>query len=290
VVTLAWRSAIDRARRATRCLAPLLAAVILAGPAGARAEGDIYTFGVVPQQAASDLAESWAPLLAWLSARTQVNLRFATAPDIPTFEARLARGDYHLAYMNPYHYTVFHRKAGYQALAKERDRKLQGILVVRKDSPARDIRDLAGATLVFPAPAAFAASILPRAALRKEGVAFASKFVSSHDSVYMTVARGLYPAGGGIIRTLELFDPMERNALRVLWTTPAYTPHAIAAHPGLPRQAAARLRDAMVAMADDPVGRGLLARLGFKGIEAADDADWDDIRRLHITDLDAPGP
>lgn len=139
---------------------------------GAYAAGKVYTFGVVPQQATSELADSWSPFLAWLSARSGVELRFVTAPDIPSFEKRLAKGEYDLAYMNPYHYTVFHKKPGYESLAKEKSRMLKGILVIRKDSPIKNLKELNGATLVFPAPAAFAASILPRAALRKEGITF----------------------------------------------------------------------------------------------------------------------
>lgn len=245
------------------------------------------TFGVVPQQAAAELAETWSPFLAWLSARSGVELRFVTAPDIPTFEKRLAKGEYDLAYMNPYHYTVFHKKPGYQAMAREKDRKIKGILVVRKDSPIQDIHALAGAELIFPAPAAFAASILPRAALRKEGVSFKTRFVSSHDSVYLNIARGLYPAGGGITRTFDMIDPATRNELRVLWSTPAYTPHAIASHPRVPAAVRDRLLTALAGANVDPVGQKMLSLIGFKGIEPAADADWDDIRHLRITELDS---
>ena len=159
------------------------------------AAGKVYTFGVVPQQAASEMAETWFPFLAWVSENSGVELRFVTAPDIPTFQKRLSKGAYDFAYMNPYHYTVFHKKPGYEALAKEKDRKLKGILVVRKDSTIKSISELAGSTVVFPSPTAFAASILPRSALMKAGVTFNSKFVSSHESVYLNVEKGLYPAG-----------------------------------------------------------------------------------------------
>lgn len=260
---------------------------LLAVPAAAA--GRVYSFAVVPQQAATELAETWSPFLAWVSARSGVALRFATGPDIPAFEKRLAKGDYDFAYMNPYHYTVFHKKPGYQAMAKEKDRKIKGILVVRKDSPIADIRELNGAELVFPAPAAFAASILPRAALRNEGVAFTAKFVSSHDSVYLNVARGLYPAGGGIVRTFEMLDEAERKQLRVLWSTPAYTPHAFASHPRVPKAVLAKVQEAMLAMTDDPVGQKMLKLVGLKGLETAVDGDWDDIRQLHIREQDTEG-
>lgn len=70
---------------------------------------------------------------------------FETAKDIPTFEQRLAKGAYDFAYMSPYTYTVLHRsRAGYTAFAKEKDKKLTGIIVVRRDSEYQDIKDLRG--------------------------------------------------------------------------------------------------------------------------------------------------
>jgi len=246
----------------------------------------VYTFGVVPQQAASEMAETWLPFLSWLSDKSGIKLRFVTAPDIPTFEKRLGEGAYDFAYMNPYHYTVFHKVPGYEALAKEMDRKLKGILVVRKDSPIKDIKELNGATLVFPAPAAFAASILPRAALRKAGVAFTPKFVSSHDSVYLNVQHGLYPAGGGIVRTFDMLDEATKKELRILWATPGYTPHVIATKPNLPKSISKKLLDTMLNMNEDPSGQEKLKLIGFKGIVAAEDSEWDDIRQLNITELD----
>lgn len=251
------------------------------------AAGKVYTFGVVPQQSATELAETWGPVLAWLSARSGIELRFATAPNIPTFEQRVANGEYDFAYMNPYHFTVFNDKPGYRALARAKDQRIKGIVVVGKDSPISDLNALSGKTLVFPAPAAFAASILPRAELRRQGIDFKPRFVSSHDSVYLNVAKGLYPAGGGILRTLELLDEPVRRQLRVLWTTPGFTAHAIASHPRMEEAVRERILQAMLAMNSDAKGLEILAKIGFKGVEAARDGDWDDIRRLKIQPSDS---
>ena len=240
------------------------------------------TFGVVPQQAASKLARLWSPILDDLGVRTGVRIGFRTAPDIPTFERRLAAGDYDLAYMNPYHYTLFSRDPGYRAFARQRDQRIRGLLVVRRDSPIRDITDLAGRQVAFPAPAAFAASVLPQAALRQAGIDIQAHYVRSHDSVYRAVVQGLYPAGGGIERTFKGTEPEVRDQLRVLWSTLDYTPHAIAAHPRVDPVLVARIRDAMVAMAETPRGAELLAAIEFEGIEPGEDADWDDVRALGI--------
>ena len=240
------------------------------------------TFGVVPQQSASKLARLWTPILDHLGERSGLEIRFGTAPDIPTFEKRLAAGEYDLAYMNPYHYTVFHDAPGYQAMAKARDKRIKGIMVVRKESKIADLTELDGSTLAFPAPAAFAASILTRSHLSGLGVGYEPKYVSSHDSVYRAVAKGIYPAGGGVIRTFKNVEPKIREQLSILWTTDGYTPHAIAAHPRVKSDDFAKIQQALVAMEQDAEGKPLLESIKIKGFETAADSDWDDVRGLNI--------
>jgi len=242
--------------------------------------------GIVPQQSATKLARLWTPLLRYLSEKSGLTLRFKTAPDIPTFEQRLAAGAYDFAYMNPYHYTVFHEAPGYLAFAHATNKRIKGILVVRKDSPIQSLDELTGATLAFPAPAAFAASVLPRAYFRNEGIAITPKYVNSHDSVYRSVAKGLYPAGGGVMRTFHNVDQSVSEQLRILWTSEGYTPHAIAAHPSLPSDIVDRLQRAMLAMHADSEGEALLKRINIEGFVAAHDSEWDDVRSLDIQLLD----
>ena len=243
------------------------------------------SFGVVPQQSASALARAWIPLLNVFAERAGFGLRFATAPDIPTFEKRLAAGDYDFAYMNPYHYTVFSLKPGYRAFAHEKGRRLRGLVVVRQDSPLRQLAELAGQQVAFPAPASFAATVLVRAELQRQGIEVIPRFVGSHESVYLNVERGLHAAGGGIPRTLQAMDPAVRDKLRVLHTTQAYTPHALAAHPRASAADVAALSAAMLGADADARGQAALQGVGFNGIEAASDADWADVRGLGIQTL-----
>ncbi len=263
----------------------LLSTLLLLAVHAVQAEEPAFSFGIVPQQSASKLARLWGPLLQRLGQDSDLKLRFATAPDIPTFEQRLAAGEYDFAYMNPYHYTVFHQTTGYQALARARDKRIRGIMVVRKDSAIDQLADLDGSTLAFPAPAAFAASILTRAHLTASDIDFQPKYVSSHDSVYRTVAKGIYPAGGGVIRTLNNVAPEIREQLRVLWTSRGYTPHAIATHPRVDSNAAQRLRRALVRMDRKAEGATLLRDIRIKGFETARDGDWDDVRGLQLEEL-----
>lgn len=242
----------------------------------------IYSFAVVPQQSASQLAETWSPVLAWLSQHSGIQLRFVTTPDIPSFEKALLAAEYDFAYMNPYHFTVFNNNPGYHALARAKDQRLKGIVVVAQNSLITDITQLSGKPISLPAPASFAASLLVQAELKHQGIIVKPEFVKSHNSVYRNVALGLFPAGGGIPRTLMMMDEAIRNQLRILWETPEFTSHAIAYHPAIPAEINSQLQQAMNQMPQDPIGIELLAKIGFKGFEPANDNDWDDVRRLQI--------
>ena len=240
-----------------------------------------YSFGIVPQSNGSKLSKLWSPILQYLQEHSDINLRFSTTRNIKTFEKRINTGKYDIVYMNPYHYTVSHEKQGYLAFAKAKNKRLKGIIVVAKDSPYTSINDLDNAELAFPSNA-FAANLVPRAVFSKANLTFTPKYVSSHDSVYRNIARGRYPAGGGVMRTFNNTSSEYRDKLKILWKSDGYTPHAFAAHPRVPKDVVEKLQKALLNMEQDPSGKELLKKIRLKGIEKGKDVDWNDVRALNI--------
>jgi phosphonate transport system substrate-binding protein len=257
----------------------LLALGIVLSPA-ATAE-TVYKFGIVPQSSGSKLAQTWTPILTYLQEKSGIALEFATTRNIPTYEKRLRDSKYDFAYMNPFQYTQVHAAPGYNAFANAKDKRLQGIIVVQKNSAYHELKDLAGLEIAFPSNA-FAANLVPRAIFNGFGISITPKYVSSHDSVYRNVAKGRYPAGGGVMRTFNNTAKDIHDDLRVLWTSDGFTPHAFAALPNVPADVVARLQQAMLDMDKDPRGQALLQSIQLKGIESAQDRDWDDVRKLQI--------
>lgn len=228
-------------------------------------------------------------LLGKASADSGVSLMFTTAKDIPAFEDRLIKGGYDIAYMNPYHFTVYHETPGYLPLVTHKNQKLKGIFVVKKDSDITNLNALSGAELAFPAPAAFAATILPQAHLRQLNIPFTPRYVSSHDSVYLGVAKGLFKAGGGVKRTFNAMPEEIRTQLKIVWTTPPYTAHAIAIPPRIPEEVRQRVTEALLQLADTEEGLALLKTIQVpNGFRPAQSSDWDDVRALQLNLLSQP--
>lgn len=248
-----------------------------------KALAEAYNFAVVPQQSAQQLAKTWQPVFDEVYRLSGVELLFTTAPSIPDFEQRLSEGEYDFAYMNPYHYTVYSGAPGYRAFAKSENKRIKGILVVHQDSPYQSLADLNGQQLAFPAPLAFAATVLPRSHLQQADVTYSPFFVRTHDSVYLNVAQHNFAAGGGIYRTFNNMPEEVKNQLRVLWESPGYTPHALASHPGIPSDDREKISAAFYQLKQTEAGQALLKTLGISGFERAADADWDDVRALNIS-------
>ncbi|MCW9035844.1 MAG: phosphate/phosphite/phosphonate ABC transporter substrate-binding protein [Rhodospirillales bacterium] len=238
-------------------------------------------FGIVPQQAASRLAKIWVPFINALSKETGYKIKFATMKDIPTFEQCLAQGAYDIAYMNPYHYTVFSKKSGYRAFAHQSEKKLKGLIVVKKDSKAKTLDDLNNKKMAFPSPAAFGASVLPRAEMAAKGLAVDPIYVKSHDSVYRSVAAGIFAGGGGVQRTFGSMPDDLKDQLRVIYKTQAYTPHAFAVNKDVSAEKIEKISQAMAMI--EKKSPELLTLIGMKGFDTASDASWDDVRNLGLS-------
>ncbi|MCQ9063523.1 phosphate/phosphite/phosphonate ABC transporter substrate-binding protein [Vibrio diabolicus] len=239
-------------------------------------------FGVVPQQSATKLVQQWQPLLQRWGDLAGVEIKFATARDIPTFEARLMAGAYDIAYMNPYHFTLVNQNPGYMALARAKNKRITGIIVARRGKSV-SLDELQDKTIAFPAPRAFAASIITQSELAQKGIKFTPKYVGSHDSVYLGVLKGLYIAGGGVKRTFESLPSEIKDQLSIIYTTAGYTPHAIAVSNNVDEEITLALRKAISQLNDDPKAQESFTLLNINGLQLAQDQDWQDVVQLGIS-------
>lgn len=237
------------------------------------------TLGVVPQQNLFHLLKVWHPIVSYLEKETGEKIQLKIAPSIPAFEKLLYSGQYDLAYMNPYHYVLAHKK-GYK-IAVRAEKKLVGIVVVKKTSSIKDFSHVEDKSFLFPSPDAFAATLLVKYELfHKYGIDINTLhnfvYVNSHDSVYKGVARDIGDFGGGVERTFNnLDDNNSKNALRILYKTQTYPSHPFAYKSSMPKKLQEKFTKAFLNMPNN-----LLDSLNVKKFILTDDKEYDSIRNL----------
>jgi phosphonate transport system substrate-binding protein len=242
---------------------------------------------IVPQLPPAELYSRWRPLLQQLGQRASICFDLVVPATIPTFEKGLEQGTYAYAFMNPYHQLMVQQR--YQPLVRDGKSLLKGILLVRNDSAIKALPQLAGATIAFPSPNAFAASLLIRAHLHALGIPFQPDYLKTHSNVYRAVAIQQVAAGGGVNNTLRR-EPQElRDMLRVVYSTPGYPAHPFSARRDLPAAETDRLVQAWLALAADPKAAPLLNAVQLPKPVASDHQhDYQPLQQLQLQQLVDP--
>lgn len=221
-----------------------------------------YRVYIVPQLSPLQTYNAWTPILEKLMATTGLKFELVVPASIPDFEKDLENGLADLAYMNPYHMTLAKHSQGYMPLVRDSANLLEGMLVVKKDSPIKSITELKNQSVTFPAPNAFAASLLIRSLLSKQKIPITPLFANTHSNVYRTVALGEVAAGGGINNTFEKEPQDIQEQLRVLYITPKYAPHPLAAHPRVSKKIREQISTTLISLANASENKEV-----FKGIQ-----------------------
>lgn len=265
-------------------LLPLVAALFVLWGGEVRAgDAPVYTIGVVPQFDLRRVQSVWGPIAERLQSATGASFRLTLDRDIPSFEKRLHAGEFDFAYMNPYDYVVASRRQGYRALVRDVEEPLYGIVVVPADSPITSVPMLDGKVVAFPSPNAMGAALIPRAEFAgKFHIKVVESYVKSHTSAYLNVVMGQAAAAGGILATFEQQPSDIRGRLRILYETERHTPHPLAVNPRVPAGLAAKVRAALLALAEQPEGRALLADIPVRRLGPTEDRDYDPLRHLGL--------
>lgn len=235
---------------------------------------EIYTLAITPQFEYRKLFEIWKPIVAELEKRTGLSFKLITNLSLDEYEQKVRKGKPDFIYANPYLIVKENKSQGYLPLVRDR-MPIRGIVVVRKDSPIRQVSELSGKSVAFPSPNALGAGLLLRADLDQIfHIKVDPLYAKSHTSAYMHVLNGLSDAGGGVEKTLQEQEKPIRDALRVIYTTREAPSLPVAAHPRIPVKIRKKVRRAFLDMATTTEGLKLLAKVPMKQPVSASLAEY----------------
>ncbi len=260
----------------------LLLSLLTSATAAHAATERSFSVGIVPQLEIRQIHDIWTPILNELQQRTGYTFKFSGSASIPEFERQFSAGQFDFAYMNPYHQLLANNRQGYIPLVRDIGSELHGILVVKKGA-IKNINELAGKSIAFPAPNALGASLMMRAELSNRfKLNYHPIYVKSHSSVYLNVLLGVTPAGGGIDRTLKQQPENIRNNLEVIYRTAGFASHPFVAHPRVPLEIQQQVQQALLDFAATSRGKALLNQVPFQQLGSTHYDDYKPIAALGL--------
>lgn len=227
----------------------------------------VLKIGVVPQFSPKRIMTIWSPIIEELEQKTGYKFQIVGTPNIPEFEKEYQKGTYDIAYMNPYHSVVANQTQGYEAVLHDGTKSLFGVLVVKKEDAIKDVKELDGEKLSFPAPNALGASLLMRTELKTiHNINIEPIYVKTHTNSYLSVLEGKTRAGGGVLRTFNELGDDIKNQLRIFYETQKTPPHPIVVHPRVDKETRAAIVNALLEMGEEEALNAYLEKIPIKKI------------------------
>lgn len=254
-------------------------------PAGGK---PILRFAIHPLHNPQKLAQTYQPLIDALNLQlVGIQLELEASRDYAVYEEKFRRGAPELLLPNPWQ-TLEAMKVGYRVIAMAGDpADFKGLILVRKDSGIKQIADLKGREISYPAPTAVAACMMPQAFLQTQGLDVmhdtTNRYVGSQESSIMNVYLKQTAAGATWPppwRAFQKEHPLEASELMVAWETKPLVNNSVMVRRDLPANVGVEVRAALLRVAGSAQGRQLLARMETAGFYPAQDSDYEPVRRF----------
>lgn len=264
----------------------LLLAIATWLPAGVFAAGDPareLAFGSVAMDIPAAMHKRLSPLTDYLTRELGLPVRLKLAPNLTTAVEDLARGAVDLAYLTPVAYLEAKTAGDIQLIAKTVTKgksTFNLMVVVREDSPIRNMRELAGRRFAFGDRAA----ILQRAVVVGAGIALDElgdyQFIGHYDNIVRGVLNRDFDAG--ILKDTTAYA-WAGKGIRILHTSPDLPPYNISSIRSLDPALRGKIRKALLRLdTKNPEHRTIIKTLDedYDGFVDARDADYDIVRKL----------
>ncbi len=241
--------------------------------------GKEYVFAIHPLHNPVRLFEIYGPLIDYLNRNISgATLQLQASRNYEAFEKKLYARQPDFALPNPYQ-TLISLSHGYHVVAKMGDDyKFTGVVLVRRDGGIKNLSDLKGKKVSYPASTALAAAMMPQYFFQTHGLDvnhdIENIYVGSQESSIMNVYLGNVAAGVTWPLPWDAFrkeHPDKASELQLKWETEPLINNGVVARDDVPEQLAMRVAQLLDALHDSEEGKAILARMPLSRFELADD-------------------
>jgi phosphonate transport system substrate-binding protein len=247
----------------------------------------LYHLAVHPLHNPAKLIEAYQPLVDYLNSRLRGGrLVLEASRDYANFEEKYRERKPDFILPNPWQ-SLQAMKAGYQVIAMAGEpADFKGIFVVRIDSGIKRPEDLKGKAVSYPSSTALAACIMPQYFLSRHGISVTkdidNRYVGSQESSIMnawlgqTAAAATWPTPW---RAFQKEHPQEAVQLKVIWETESLVNNSFMARDNVSAEVRDQVRALLLGLDATADGRKILAGMETARFRAANDGDYDVVRR-----------
>jgi len=249
----------------------------------AHIDQESISLGSVAMDTPAVMHKRLSPLTEYLSNALKQTVKLKLSPNMPAAIQEVVKGEVDLAYLTPVAYIRSHELGNTQLLVKtitNNKGAFKLMIVVREDSPIKEVKDLVGKRFAFGDKAA----LLQRAAvvgadmpLEKLG---SYAFLGHYDNIIRAVLHGEFEAG--IVKDTMAYK-WQGKGIRILYSSPDLPPYNIAASSKLSKDMVKKLKQAFLALdPSNPKHRPIIEALDkqYDGFADTSDAEYDVVRRL----------
>lgn len=241
-----------------------------------------YIFGVHPLHNPQRLHEVFSPLMDYLNQHFEdLSFKLEASRNYAVYDKKLYAQAFDFALPNPYQ-TVNAVKKGYKIFGKmSDDHNFRGIILIRRDSNIKQISDLKGKIVSYPAPTALAATMMPQYYIQSQGVdvmnEIDNRYVGSQESSIMNVflknsaASATWPLPW---IALSKERPEIAEQLIVKWETAPLPNNGLVVRKDIPDEVVSKVSSLLFNLHKSKEGKEILNRMVLSAFEKADDSTY----------------
>lgn len=247
--------------------------------------------GLIPEQNLFRQIERYEPLAAYLSKEIGRNIKLTVLPRYGNIVDNFSSNGLDAAFFGSFSYALAHAKMGVEVLARPEylngTSTYHGLMFVRKDSGISSVKDMAGKRFAFVDKATTAGYLLPLAYFKKHNVNYKKYlkewyFTGTHEDAILDVFNRKADVGAAkntVFERISSSNGRIQNELTILEKSPNVPENGLAVRKDLDAALKRRLKDALLAMHEDPEGGAILKAFGARRFIETTEKDYQPVYR-----------
>ena len=263
------------------------------GPDDDDAAAAQLTIAVLPDEAEEELRRRYAPLIAYLKQRLEMEVRLVIPRDYEDILVRFGVGEIDLAYFGGVTFVQASERYGAVPLVlRDIDLEFTTFYLSRAEEPLATVEGFRGRRFAFGSELSTSGHFMPRYFMQAQGLMPEEDFASvvysgAHDRTVYWVRDGLVDLGAAnsaVVRTMLNDGRLAPGELRIVEETPPYADYVWAVRANTREDLVTRLRNAFLALSpEEGKAREILASLRAGGFLPARHEDFAGLREVVLS-------